>query len=104
MTIVRVRPPGFDQYGDPIAGTPNRLTLEGAFVAPRSTSDIDARGRQGVINGLTLFGEFGTDLVHTDQVEVDGVLYDIDGDAGQWKSPFTGWEAGCEVALVRAVG
>lgn len=104
MTIVRVRSAGVDSLGDPISGDPDRLTLDGAFTAPRSSSDIDDRGRAGVIVGWSLFAPYGTDLLHTDQVEVDGVLYDVDGEIGQWRNPLTGWNAGSETALKRAAG
>lgn len=104
MSVVRVRGPGVDKYGDRIDEEPERVTLDGAFTAPRTTADITDRGRQGVVVGKSLFAPYGTDLVHTDQIEEDGVLYDIDGDVGQWKNPLTRWEAGCEVALVRAAG
>lgn len=103
--VVRLRrtAPTTDRYGDPAPGAPARVTLVGATIAPRTSADIDDRGRQGVIEGLTLYAPHGTDLIHTDQVEVDGVTYDIDGDPGQWKHP-NGWTAGMEVALKRAVG
>lgn len=104
MTIVRVRPLGFDEYADPAAGDPTRTTLTDVFTAPRTTADITDRGRQGVVEGKTLYAPYGVDLLHSDQIEEDGVLYDIDGEAGQWKHPITGWEAGCEVALKRAAG
>jgi hypothetical protein len=104
-TVVRVRPAGdADKYGDPTDTDPDRTTLDGCIVAPRTSGDIDDRGRAGVTIGLTLFGPYGTDLLHPDQVEVDGILYDIDGDPGQWKHPRTGREAGMEVALKRAIG
>ena len=104
--IVRVRnaPGGVDEYGDPVAGTTDRTTLEGAFVAPRESTEIVNRGRAGVIVGLTLFAPYDTDLVFTDQIEVDGTLYDIDGEPGKWRNPFTDWEAGLQVALTRAAG
>lgn len=102
--IVRVRPPGYDEFGDPIEGEPTRLTLAEAFTAPRTSSDIDERGRSGVVVGWTLFAPYGTDIVHTDIIEVDGVPYEVDGEAGQWKNPLTDWEAGCEVALKLAAG
>lgn len=105
MTISRVRStPGFDVYGDPIAGSASTVTIDGAFTAPRSSDDNDDRGRQGVIVGLSLFAPYGTDLLFTDQVMVDGELYDIDGEPGKWRNPLTTWEAGIEVALKRAVG
>jgi hypothetical protein len=106
MAIVRVRttPGGVDAYGDPVAGTEDRTTLDGAFTAPRTSDELTDRGRAGVIVGLTLFAPYATDLVYTDQVEVDGVLYDIEGEPGKWRNPFTGWEAGLQAALSRVEG
>lgn len=104
--IVRVRgnPGGVDEYGDPVAGTEDRATLTGAYVAPRETSEIVNRGRAGVIVGLTLFAPYDTDLAFTDRIEVDGVSYDIEGEPGKWRNPFTDWEAGIQAALVRSAG
>lgn len=105
-TIVRVRTAAgtADRYGDTLAGTVTRTTIDNAAVSPRTSEDIDGRGRAGVIVGLNLYAPHGTDLVFTDQVEVDGVLYDIEGEPGSWKSPLSSWEAGVEVALRRAAG
>lgn len=105
-TVYRLRPTpgGVDQYGDPTAGTVTRTLLEGCGVAPRESSDINDRGRQGVIVGLNLYAPYGTDLLHTDQVEVDGIIYEAEGEPGQWKSPMSSWEAGMEIALRRAQG
>lgn len=99
-----VRPPGLDEYGDPIEGEPTTVELPGAFTAPRTSSDVDGRGRTGVTVGLTLFAAYGSDIRSTDQIDVDGVLYDVDGEPGQWRHPLSGWQAGCEVALTRAAG
>lgn len=106
MTISRVRgtPGGVDQYGDPVAGSTASTVIAGAFVAPRESGEIDTRGRTGVIVGLWLFAPYDTDLRYTDQINVDGVLYSIEGDPGKWRNPFTGWEAGLQVALKRASG
>lgn len=107
MTVTRVRttPAARDQYNDPDPSpTVDELVLDQAFVAPRTTSDIDDRGRQGVIVGMSLYAPVGTDLVHTDQVKVDGVLYDLDGEMGVWTNPLTGWDAGIEAAIKRAAG
>lgn len=110
-TVVRVRSTttGTDSLGDPIT-TEARVTLADCIVAPRSgfagssSGDITERARQGVIVGLSLYAPFDADVVHTDQLEVDGVLYEVDGEAGRWKQPWSGWEAGCEIALKRAAG
>lgn len=113
-TVVRVRraPGGFDDYGDPVSSSETRVTMEGCIVAPRSSvavgtsasTEASSRGRQGVIVGLTMFAPYGTDIVHTDQIEVDGELFEVEGEVGAWKSPFSEWEAGLEVALRRAAG
>jgi hypothetical protein len=105
-TIVRVRrsPGGRDKYGDPIAGTETRTTMDDWAVAPRQSSDIEGRGRQGVIVGLTLYAPFDADLLRSDLIEVNGDLFEIDGETGPWKSPLTEWEAGMEAALTRAAG
>lgn len=104
MAVVRVRSGGFDDNGDPIEGPPRRLEICDAKVAPRSSSDVNDRGRAGVIVGLSLFARYGTDIVHGDVIEVDGVPYNVEGETGQWKNPFTGWNAGSEIALTRARG
>jgi hypothetical protein len=93
-----------DAYGDQVAGHEALLELEGAFVAPRESSDLTDRGRVGVVVGLTLFAPRCTDLRASDQVDVDGVTYDIDGDPGRWRHPMTGWSAGMTAALTRAQG
>lgn len=111
MTISRVRSSsgGFDANGDPLPGTTTTTAIAGAFVAPRSSNDVDDVGRVGVIVGLTLFVAYDTDLVTSDTILVavgdanDG-LYEIDGQPGDWLHPFTGWRAGQTVALKRAAG
>lgn len=104
QTIVRVRPAGVDDYGDP-TGEPAETPLTGCFTAPRTSSAVDDEpGRHGVVVGFSLFGPIDTDLERTDQVEVDGELYDIDGDIARWENALTGWKAGFEVALKRAAG
>lgn len=105
-TIARIRrtPGGTDDYGDPIEGTESRAVMEDWAVAPRSSSDITDRGRAGVIVGYTLYTPHDADFVHTDLVEVDGDLYEIEGVVGHWKSPLSTWAAGTETALRRAAG
>lgn len=68
--------------------------------APRSqegtTSDSPS-----VVVGLTGYGPSGADVLPTDRVEVRGQVYEVEGEVGVWRSPFTGWEPGVEVALKR---
>jgi hypothetical protein len=103
-TITRVRsiPGGVDQYGDPIPGSEDSLVILGAFVAPRTSEDADGRARPGVIVGLTLFAPYDADIDFGDEFDISGLRWRIDGVPGQWRQPWTGWEAGMSVALVRA--
>lgn len=93
---------GTDQYGDPIAGT--SATVTGCAVAPRSSSDIADRARTGVIVGLSVYFPAGTVIVASDAFIIDGVTWQLDGEAGRWVSPFTGWQPGIEAALKRGSG
>lgn len=104
--IERVRqiPAGIDEYGDPTSVTTVRVELPGAFVAPRESSDLSDRGRAGVIVGLTLYTPAGTDIRHTDRFDVDGILYEVDGEGAVWDHPFSGWRPGVTAALRRVDG
>jgi SPP1 family predicted phage head-tail adaptor len=106
MSIVRIRssPGGVDQYGDPIPSTETRKVIAGAFVGPRESNDLSDAGRVGVIVGLSLFAPYDADIVKTDEIEVDGVRFTIDGEVGRWRHPLTGWEAGLTAALERVEG
>lgn len=112
MAVVRRRstPGGVDAYGDPLPSTTADTTLTGAFVAPRMSDPVDARGRDGVVVGLTLFTAHGADLDRvTDRIIVTGEganngTYTIDGEPGDWRQPQTGWKAGQATALTRAEG
>ena len=101
---VRLTPGGVDEYGDPVTSTETLATIAGCAVAPRSSSDITERGRAGVIVGLSLYAPHGTDIRHDDLFDIDGTRYESDGEEGTWESPFSGWAAGVELALRRAVG
>lgn len=106
MVIRRVRatPGGTDAYGDPVESTTSTTVIPRAFVAPQQGSENNDPGRAGVTVGLTLYAPPGTDLLHTDQVDIDGVRYDVEGEVAAWEHPFTGWRPGVVVALRRAQG
>lgn len=114
-----VRGGGFDAYGDPLPPTSTHV-VEGCGWAPRtqgagpSSGSVDERGRQGAVEGLTLYGPFGADLTHTDRVVLGERLtlatigaaevWEIDGEVGRWWNPLTGTEHGIEASIRRAEG
>lgn len=103
MSIVRVRTADRDAKGNPV-GTANRLTLVGAFTAPRTSTAVDSRGRNGTVVGLDLFAPYGSDLLRTDSVEIDGEPYRIVSDVTDWTNQLTTWQPGIVASLERAEG
>lgn len=104
-TITVVRPGELDQHGDPVDpdAEPETHTVEDCVIAPRSDREDATRG-ETVIVGLTLYAPFGADIRATDQVVLGtpwSDTFDVVGEPGHWKNPFTHREAGVEVALVR---
>lgn len=105
VTIVRPGPPTQDEYGNDKPGFPVEIPVPGCAIAPRggagsSTELTDARDT--VITGLTLYAPFGTDILATDRIRVDGQLYEVEGLPGSFRSPFTG-SAGPVVAALELV-
>lgn len=75
-----------DEYGDPQPGTFTKgITLLGLF-APSNPSEALEPGKNTVISGGVVYVRTSTkpDVRPTDQVEVAGKRYDIDGDIGHW--------------------
>ncbi len=108
-TVNRVRPDplGTDKYGDPLETGGVRTPIPGCVVSPRTAGgtgtsrDLENAGRRGLIIGLTLYAPETVDLRPTDRVEVDGTLYEIEGEPGLWAGTRLG---GFEVALKRVEG
>ncbi|MEU7609548.1 hypothetical protein [Micromonospora sp. NPDC049204] len=82
-------------------GNATSTLLLGWGFAPRTSDEDTATGSEGVIVGLTGFGPPGSDVLPTDRMEVRGVVYEVVGEVGEWRSPLTGWRPGVEVALRR---
>jgi hypothetical protein len=104
ITIVRPGPvTGTDAYGNDVHGDDVETDVPGCAVAPRtSTENVDARDQ--VIEGLVVYPPAGTDVRATDRVRRGGVLYEIDGDPGEWRSPFTGLNSPMQLSLRRVTG
>ena len=74
-----------------------------AIVYPRSSSE-DNELRSALISGLTvLLPPDAPAIPHTARVEARGRTWEVDGDDGDWKSPW-GWEPGREVNLREVKG
>lgn len=91
------------------------MVIDGCVWAPRvATADggigeeAMPPGRYGATEGFVLFPPPGADIVRTDQIRLplrEGhVLFDIEGEVGEWISPYTGIAMGGQVSLSRVEG
>lgn len=103
VTFIRAGAPTQDDYGNDVPGTPAETDVAGCAVWPR-TSNEDVQGRLQVIEGLNVVAPYGTDVGPQDRARVRGVLYDVNGDPGEWRSPLTGTKAGVQIELTRVTG
>lgn len=79
---------------------PTEIEWGPCAVAPRSSVErVDPRS-PAVLTGKTVYGPV-VDMDADDQLVINGVVYDIDGEPGEWINPMTGWVAGLEVAIKR---
>jgi hypothetical protein len=97
-----------DDYGNDVL-TKTNVTVPNCATWPRTAGNQmftseHMQGGDQVVVGLTLVMPPGTPVESTDQVIVRGDLYDVDGEPGIHGSPFTGFQAGIEMALKRAKG
>ncbi|MFD1277461.1 hypothetical protein [Streptomyces kaempferi] len=108
VTIVRPGPPSEDVYGNDVPGAPTEIPVHGCALAPRDGTGAGAnellQARDTVIVGLTLYAPYGTDIRATDQVRVAGELYEVDGQPGAFRSPFTSSTGPVVVALELVTG
>lgn len=106
VVIVRPGPPSEDIYGNDVPGSPTEIPVSGCAIAPRDGSGPGSNeitdARDTVITGLTLYAPYGTDIRATDRVRVGGDLYEVDGQSGSYRSPFTG-STGPVVAALKLV-
>lgn len=95
----------YDDNGDPTplpdGEDPSTLEITGCLVAPRYSTEPTEAAQAGVIVGKTLYAPPGSDIVRTDQFEIDGQRFDVEGEPGLWDGTSAG---GLEVALKRAAG
>ena len=70
-------------------------------VAPRYATESSDPRVPPVIVGKTVYGP--TIALDSDDVLlIDGTAWQVDGLPGEWRNPFTDWDAGIEVPVKRA--
>ncbi len=90
--------------GDPL---PNPVThvIEQCAVYPRTSGETSSLGTEVVV-GLVLLMPYGADIESGDVVRLpdDDAPWQVEGEPGHWRSPFSDWQPGSQVALIRQRG
>lgn len=90
--------------GDPLPDPVTHVIEDCAF-APRTSGESSSLGTEVVVGGV-LYAPYDADLASSDRVLIpgDSAWWEVDGEVGRWRSPFTDWRPGCQVALTRQRG
>lgn len=82
-TITVVRRPKVDRLSDASSGPPPEHDIKGCAVMPR-TSHEEEKGWV-IVEGRMVIAPYGADILATDQVRLDGTVWDVDGEPGDYE-------------------
>jgi hypothetical protein len=102
VTVIRTPSQPLPTFGD-VSSPPTRTDVNGCAVWPASTAEF-VTGQDTVTWDLNCLLPFGTDVLSSDQVEVDGVIYQVVGRPQHWDSQLLPKSAGVEVQLKAGTG
>lgn len=80
------------------------LSIPGLAFNPGSSNEPTEVGRNSVVTQPEVYAHVGDDILAGDRLRIRGLVFQVDGDPQEWRSPFTGWEAGLVVKLKRVEG
>lgn len=110
VTVLRRARTRDPRTGDWVTDPVQRIDVRGCIVAPRfiaggqdPSAALDSKERQGVLVGLTVYMPAGTDINRSDEVEVRGQRYTVEGEPFLWVS-LSGRHRRINVPLQRVEG
>lgn len=77
----------------------SELDIDGCAFNPGTSSEPLETGRNAVLTRPEVYAPPGADVLAGDRLVVRGVVYEVDGDPADWRSPFTGWRPGLVIRL-----
>ncbi|MBQ9703914.1 MAG: hypothetical protein IJV68_05155 [Clostridia bacterium] len=105
-TVTRIRPGIKTERGSETPDWDNpesEIEINQCSIQPASTSlSLDGRVL-AVMDGLTVYVPYGSDVKAGDHIVADGETYEINGEPRAWKSP-TGNRSNIQLNLVRWTG
>jgi hypothetical protein len=81
---IRVRRARETRMGDPVGPVKPWLEIRGCLVVPRESQDFGQRGRV-ILSGFMIKAPRTATILDTDEVEVRGEVYQVDGAVGDFK-------------------
>lgn len=104
VTRIRRQKTGEDRDNEPIYSD-TETAVSGAGVAwGPSEEPLLIAGNPVTVDATLYFWESSPDIKREDRIRVRGKVYEVAGDPADWRNPFTGWNAGLVVNLVRGEG
>ena len=93
----------FDAQGNPVLSADISTSILIKAFAPRF-ADGESAEAEGVrvISGGVVYGYRGTALTPADRLTIRGLVYQLDGEAGDWLSPYPNSPEGIEFMVKRA--
>lgn len=85
----------FDRWND--ATYTDHHQISGCLEYPASSTEAD----NAVTDSRVLLAPNGADILSTDRILIHGLAYQVQGLPKSWTDPFTGWDPGMQVDLVR---
>lgn len=82
-TVTVIRELKTDRLDDPPQGPPAEHDIEGCAVLPRSSQE-EGRGWV-IVEGRMIIAPHGADVLADDRVRVDGKVWDVDGEPGDYE-------------------
>ena len=96
-----------DSHGNPVDAWADPVPTRVYGYGPRSAggaAEPNLPNRDLVIIGLTVYAPPGVQIDPRDRVQVDGVMYEVDGEIGDWNHGPFGFEPGISISLKRWEG
>ncbi|MBF9135322.1 hypothetical protein I0C86_41465 [Plantactinospora sp. S1510] len=84
-TVVAIRPPLRDQYGDPVPGSGVETPIAGCLFAPGPSAEM-LNGATQVDTDGTVYAPVGADIEPTDKLRIRGDVYEVVGRPRRWDS------------------
>lgn len=101
-TVTRLRGGRTQFGGDPTADV--EVTISGCLFDPGGPRG-ETRDRGDTVTAQpAVYAPVGVDIKATDRLRVRGVVYAVDGQPAEWRSPFPGGPEGVHVALKYVAG